>query len=209
MMPKTPKWWSKYWNKRLNVLFRFAHVDLGLLDNDAFGKLLNDILDAVGVLPIGPGHTLNVTRETLRKAQRGLDRTLKLLLAGPMPGLERAKYLPKVKLKLAATTLAIYPTEERGYSHVFGSSHLPTLIYITLAEALKALDVKQEDILHCSHCDTMYVPLRKPRKGTPNYCSQRCAVVIASRMFRKRQAEAKLKKKGQSAVNVMKSRGKL
>jgi hypothetical protein len=207
---KTPKWWSQHWNQRLNVLLRFAHVDPWTLNDDALEKLRADIAFAVIGLPIGPqrGEPFEpfnrmATREALRQAQRGLDRALKLLLVA-------GRGLPKTaEFKLAKSTLRIYVTEAHGYFHGFESEHLATLVYVTLAELLKESNVKPSEILHCSLCDTLFVPLRKPRKGLPIYCSHRCGSVIASRAFRKRQAEARLKKRGQSAVNVMKSRGKL
>jgi hypothetical protein len=131
----------------------------------------------------------SATREALSEAQRGLDRMLKRLLVKPATGLSAL-----FKIKLVRQELLIIPTKE-AVDFQFTTDHFPSEVYRAFAEAFKASGVKRTDFLHCSQCDDLFIPLRKPRKGTPVYCSHNCASVVASRNYRARQAAARLKKK--------------
>jgi hypothetical protein len=96
--------------------------------------------------------------------------------------------------------------EEDTFVSWFWNNHFPSQVYNVFAEMLKASGVKLSDFLHCSLCGTLFVPLRKPRKGTPNYCSTNCASVVASRNYRTRQAAARLKKKKGKPAKVKRKR---
>jgi hypothetical protein len=207
----------KYWLQRLNVLLRFARVDPWKLNDGALEKLLDEIHFAVvgsSRPPVGEQllrllFDRQATRKALSEAQHSLDRALQILLVKPTAGPR------EVKFKLAGQELTIVtalPPQEGEDTSVpwrivtgllkedifvswFWSDHFPSQVYTAFAEMLKASGVKLREFLRCSHCDNLFVPLRKPRKGTPAYCSPGCASVIASRNYRKRQAAARLKKK--------------
>jgi hypothetical protein len=187
---------TRYWLKRLNVLLRFAHVDPWKLNNGALEKLLDEMYFAVGHDPSSLGGQLarvifdrGATRKALSEAQRGLDRALRRLLVKPTRGLGAL-----FSFKLAGQKLLIIPTKE-AFDFQFSTDHFPSEVYRAFADALKASGAKQADFLHCAQCDNLFIPLRKPRKGMPTYCSQGCAGIVASRNYRKRQAAARLKKK--------------
>jgi hypothetical protein len=201
MTPTQPRReFTKYWRRRLTALLRFARVDLGLLDNGALEKLKGEIYFAVmgEVSPpedqvFRPIFDDSATREALSEAQRGLSRALQRLLvtsttAGPLTQFERARF------KLAGQELSIGFVKGAFVvrSH---TDHFPSQVYKAFTDILKACGLKPGDFRTCSHCETLFIPLRTPHKGMPTYCSQRCAGIVAARMFRKRQAEARLKKK--------------
>jgi hypothetical protein len=189
--------------RRLNVLLRFARVDPWKLNNGAFEKLRDEMFFAVFGDPTQPvpwseGLTKRVTRGALGEAQRGLHRALEQLLGEPTAG--RTTTVAELKLAESVLRICTIPTAHMnlvpvGFLPVFDSDHFPTYVYHTFGELLQASRVKASDFLHCSLCSTLFIPLRKPRKGTPTYCSPKCAGVVASRNFRKRRAAARLKKK--------------
>jgi hypothetical protein len=127
------------------------------------------------------------TRQGVRDAQRGLKKYLDKN--------EDANLLP-----LRASTLVINQDAD-GFYYTLASPDFPTIVYHMFAHILEASGVRAGDFLHCSYCNSLFIPLRKPRKGTPVYCSHRCAAVVASRNYRARLAAAKLKsKKAQSVI---------
>src|SRR5262249_52966282 len=115
------------------------------------------------------------TREALSETQRKLDHALQYLLApGELP-------LRSVQFKLIGQELTICSIANNYFWTILKSKHLPSLVYTVFAKLLDASGVKVSDFMHCSHCNNLFVPLREPPKGTPSYCSPRCAGVIASR----------------------------
>jgi hypothetical protein len=189
---------AKTWLRRLNVLLRFAGVNPWKLNNGALEKLKAGMYFAV----MGEGSPQEdevfrpifdhiATREALDQAHRGLNRALRRLLdtpttAGPLTQFERAKF------KLTGQELSI-GFVRGAFAFRSHTDHFPSQVYRAFFDALQASGVKPSDILRCSHCGTVFVPLRQPRKGTAVYCSHNCASVIASRNYRARQAEMRTK----------------
>jgi hypothetical protein len=191
---------ARDWLRRLNVLLRFARVDMRKLDDRAFRKLQDEMYFAVDRDPGPPENQVTrtmfdarATREAFSEAQPELARALQRLLVdltklGPLAQFELARF------KLAGEELSI-GVIKGAFDFRSHTNHFPSQVYKAFRDALKASGVKPTDFLHCSHCDTVFVPLRKPRKGTPVYCSAKCSTVVGSRNYRARQAAAGAKKK--------------
>ncbi len=98
-------------------------------------------------------------------------------------------------LKDATLVIQLYG-DDRGtfYSHRIETDDFATKLVVEFDNLLKWSAVGQENIRHCSNetCKTPFIPLRKPRKGSPAYCSNRCARIVAARNYR---ANKKAKKK--------------
>ena len=191
------------WVRRLNVLFRLAHIDLGLLDNDAFENFLDDLHLALYATERdreekNPDKNFNqiATRESIREAQRGLDRAI------------RQEDSPPVIFKLAEQELLLYESKEVGFYSFISCDDLPTLVYMAFRHLLEASDVRRSDFRLCGNekCGYPFVPLRKPREGSPSYCSPRCANLVAMRNYRKRQTEAKRKEERERSHKKYKTR---
>jgi len=182
----------KYWVRRLNVLLRFAGLEPWKLNDGALKKLQGEMFFAViGNLSAQERQLYravfdsDATREALGEAQRGLNRALKTLLVtpatmGPLAQLER------VRFKIARQELRI-GFVKGNFHFQYHTDHFPSQVYVAFRELLEASGVKLNDFLHCSYCNNLFLPLRKPRKGVPAYCSPKCASVIASRNYRARR----------------------
>jgi hypothetical protein len=198
VMARTGKETARYWLRRLNVFLQFARVDPWTLSNGAFERLRDQMFLAVEGHVANPvarklvrGHfDLIATRQALREAYDGLNDAIEGLLVIPKTGL--AQFVPR--FKLVGQELTIFTTND-GFAVRLDTKHFPSQVYKAFADALEASGVKPSDFLHCSYCNNLFVPLRKPRKGTPVYCSPKCANVIASRDYRARQAEMRERKK--------------
>ena len=191
---KTPR----HWLRRLNVLLRFARIDPGNLDNGALAKLLDEVffavegnLDPVARKLLRGRFDLIATRPALREAYNGLNGALRGLFDAPpqlgfhMAMLELARQKVEIKVPRVGGTFDAW----------FGGDDFPSEVYRAFADVLKASAVQRSDFLHCSYCNGLFVPLRKPRKGTPVYCSTKCSTVIGSRNYRKRRAEMRRSRK--------------
>jgi hypothetical protein len=191
---------TKYWIGRLNVLLRFDRVDPWTLNNGALEKLVDEMHFAVYGSALRseepdvelfrrPHFHSIATREALSEAQRGLDRAIQVLLVKP-PGTFKlgGQTVQMATLKLARQTLQIVRLGGDTFASWSQSDHFPSQVYTAFAEVLKASGRKPSDFLHCSRCGTWFVPLRRPRKGTPTYCSPKCARAVASKHYRARLA---------------------
>ena len=191
LVPKIIIGGDSSWKRRLNALLRFAKVDPWKLTNGDWQTLLDDLYFALHSAKRDPeDSTFNraATREGVRDAYYGLKKQL-----------EEDDGQQSATLHLAEQDLEIHYSNEIGFWYGFTSRDFPTMIYMTLAHLLHASDLRKSDIIRCSHCESYFVPLRKPREDTPNYCSRKCANVVAARNFRaskkKKVKKAKIKPK--------------
>ena len=181
------------WIRRLNVLFRFTRVNLGDLDNGKFQNLLDDLHLSLYDTKRDrqktnyPFDNRIATREAVGEAQRGLRSLVDADESPDSRGEKVTLFLEKQELRLGR--------DETGYWYTFVSRHFPTNLYMLFAYLLDASAVKPSDFRYCSNdeCKLPFVPLRKPPKDAPCYCSPRCANLFASRSYRKRQSAAKKK----------------
>jgi hypothetical protein len=96
-------------------------------------------------------------------------------------------------------TLLLDTDPETGrFFYQFRSKDFPTQVFAALTFILFMSDITQGDFLHCANCDTGFVPMRKPRKGTPNYCSRKCANVVMAREYRARKKKRSASKKAEA-----------
>ena len=192
VMARTVKETARYWLRRLNVLLGFARVDPWTLSNGALEKLLDQMFFALEGNPGPVARELLrqrfdriATREALREAHGEIKDALEgLFVKPPQLGFRTAT------LELTGQKHQIMVPRDGG-TFIFSSqsNHFPSQVYDAFYKVLEASGVKPDDFLHCSYCGNLFVPLRKPGKGTPVYCSPKCANVIASRDYRARQVK--------------------
>jgi hypothetical protein len=179
---------AESWIPRLNVLLRFAQIDVLKLTNGEWGDLLDDLYFSLYNLkrdrtkPEGDFHEA-ATPEGVSKAQRELKRQLE--------SQDDMHLIP-----LAEQTMILFNMPNRGeFVYRFTSKDFTTMVFMEFAHLLFMSALKPADFLRCPCCETWFVPKRKPRKGMASYCSKRCANVIASRNFRAKKKKVKVKKK--------------
>jgi len=173
---------------RLNTLLRFGQTDPWLLTNGKRDELVDDLYFAIYGIKRDPHHehgadfAKSTTREGLKRAYEGLKEHL---VCGDK----------EHHLEIGPQTLWIRVNpNSQEYYYQFDNNDLRDRVFVTYADALFMAELKEGDIVKCANCRTQFVPLRKPKKGKPSYCSKRCANVIASRNFRANK-RAKTKKK--------------
>jgi hypothetical protein len=180
---------TRIYTERLNFLFRFAELDPWKLDNGAREELLDDLYLAMYDSPRnrellkGGEFDRAATPEGVSKGQRSLARFIEKGWAE----------LGKTKVLLSAFT---EESEFAGeYYYRFSSDDFPTLLILAFAHLMSVCEIRQSDFLACANCGITFVPKRKPREGTPNYCSTKCANVVAAKNYReKKKAVKKVKK---------------
>jgi len=180
--PRSYKLGDTYWIKRLNTLLRFADEDLGVLTDDAWEELLDQLYESIYGAKrdrANKGDIFNKTanRKSIREAQRGLAHAIK----------KGADEYGDVRLELAKQRMGIGHDESLGFYHLLESDHLPTTIYGTFAILLEASCIRRSDAHNCANdkCGRYFVPLRKVPEKKPAYCSTKCANRMAAIRYRK------------------------
>jgi hypothetical protein len=180
---------TRIYTERLNFLFRFAELDPWKLNNGAWETFLDDLHFAMyGAARKREGSKViwsfgnfsqTATRDGVSKAQRSLSRFIDKGWAE----------LIKAKVLLSAFT---EETEFAGeYYYRFESEDFATLVNLEFAHLMSVCEIKQSDFLACAQCGITFVPRRKPREGTPNYCSTKCANIVAAKTYREKRKAVK------------------
>jgi hypothetical protein len=203
LAPAAPRYnrGGTHWVKRLNRLLRFAHQNLGVLNNGAWEDLLDELYEAIFGAKRNRDAETNfnriATRESVREAQKGLD--------GAIRG---DSVDDDITFELAKQTLTIHESKDAGFFFSYHGEHFPTAVYTAFAHLLAASWVRRSDFRLCANdkCGYPFVPLRKPRKGQPGYCSPKCANRMAAIKYRRSKGEALRAKERERAEK--RSRGK-
>lgn len=175
---------GRYWIKRLNVLLHFAHEDLGVLTNGDWENLLDRLYVALldAKRDRNPKMMFNriATRESVREAQKGLDRIIRL---DPTGG--------TVDLELARQELTLGVNEDGRFFGTFASEHFGTNVYMAFWHLLEASLLNRSDFKTCANdkCGYPFIPLRKPRDDERAYCSTKCRNRVAAIEYRKAKGD--------------------
>ncbi len=108
---------------------------------------------------------------------------------------------PIFRRKMNDVTLVIRRRDDQGgtFNWDVESDDFATLIFFEFANLLKISGLNIYDVHRFSNetCKRPFIPLRQPREGSPAYCSNGCARIVAARNYRanKKKAKAKAKKK--------------
>lgn len=187
------KRWAKEYLTRLNILLRAAYTDLRRLTNGDWDRLIDELYFALSATKTERKQPYSAAvKIAVLEALEDLKKRLEVDDDTPEPILRR---------KLEDVTLVIKRDDERGgfFRWDIDSSDIATYLYFGFADLLQISFVTRHDIRACSNetCNTPFVPLRRPRKDSPAYCSDRCARIVAARNYRankKKKMKSKKKK---------------
>jgi hypothetical protein len=176
--------WEKSWIPRLNALLRFVKVDPWKLTDGDWEKLLDDLYFVLNNMKRSqedvPFHKA-ANRDGVRKAYYGLK--------------DHLEANDVTAFHLGEMDLHVDHHDDGRFVYWFTSKDLETMLYVELAHLLELSGLRWGDIIRCSHCNTWFVPRRRPKKGSAVYCSRKCANVVMARNFRARASKRKAKKK--------------
>lgn len=209
---------------RLNAFLGFVYTDnLANLTNGAWEEMLDRLYSAMyGTKRDRANRLLRFNRITVRelggvtKAQATLFQTLgnpaydlgqRTWLTAPPPSFAAGN--DEMAFELAESKLTIRLLEGRGFEALMGSEDFPTTVYTAFFNLLQQTGLKsRSDFYNCANekCRRLFVPLRKPHKGKPAYCSPKCTNRVATIAYRQRRGEALKAEERERSHNKYKKR---
>ena len=185
---------------RLNKLLGFAGDDLSLLNNGRWQDKLDEVYFAIYAAKRNRALFLSnfnriATRESVREAQIGLKKALGDFQRRKTSTPRSRTFLTggpeTIHLDLAKQQLWFRENSDGPIESWHTTEHFPTMVYEALAEASCCRKFKWSDIRKCAddNCDNLFVPLRKPHKGKPAYCSSKCGNRVAALRYRRGKSE--------------------
>lgn len=184
---RLPKWLTDRrrrlpYIKQLNTLLKLAYTDLRALDDAAWRRFLDDLHVALY------GAKRNAKDKESIFAKVATRPAVWDALGELRKRLDRAEGSDgPFEFPLREQTMTIVNRDD-GYHYTFASKDLATMIYMQLAHLLNISLVQPGEFRKCENktCKTPFIPSRRPRPGVKVYCDNRCARVVAARMYRER-----------------------